>query len=94
MYLYRIGYLIEIKDVPESKPLVDYLRTLKYIKVKDDGKEIRKYHFTDEEMALLMRKKPTKDKLSEFLDRKQGKGAGIETVPKRVLTNLAKKRID
>ncbi len=85
-----MDYLIEIKDVPESKPLLDYLRTLKYVKVKEESKST--YHFTDEEMALPMRKKPTKDELSEFLDRKQGKGAGIETVRKRVLANLAKKR--
>ncbi|MFM2306052.1 MAG: hypothetical protein RLZZ367_721 [Bacteroidota bacterium] len=66
-----MNYLVEIKNGPESKPLFDYLRTLKYVKVIYENKGT--YHFTEEEMALPMRKKPTKSEPNEFLDRKQGK---------------------
>jgi hypothetical protein len=41
-----MDYLVEIKDVPESKPLLDYLRTLKYVKVKDEAsKPVKKTHY-------------------------------------------------
>jgi hypothetical protein len=43
-------------------------------------------------MALPMRKKPSQEELSDFLDRKQGKGSDLETVRKRVLKNLAANR--
>ncbi len=88
-----MDYLVEIKDVPESKPLLDYLRTLKYVKVKDEAsKPVKKRIVSDEEMALPMRRKPSKEELSDFLDRKQGKGTDLETVRKRVLKNLAANR--
>ncbi len=46
---------------------------------------------SDEEMALPTRRKPTKEELNKFLDRKQGKGIDLETVRKRVLGNYADK---
>ncbi len=88
-----MDYLIEIKNIPESKPLVDYLRTLKYVTVKKEkNKAVKKRVLTDEEMALPLRRKPTKDEFNEFLDRGQGKGSALETVRKRVLSNLAANR--
>ena len=88
-----MDYLVEIKNTPELKPLVEFLRTLKDVKVKkDEGKLAKKRILSYEEMGLPMRKKPTKEELNEFLDRKQGKGSDVETVRKRVLANLAANR--
>lgn len=86
-------YFIEIKETKESKPLVEHLCTLKYVKMKrESDKPTKKYHFTNEEMALPLKRKPNKEELNEFLDRKQGKGADVETVRKRVLAKLAANR--
>ena len=86
-------YLLEIKETKESKHLLEHLRTLKYVKVKNEGVKAKKqYRFTDEEMALPLKRKPTKEEFNEFLNRKQGKGAVVETVRKRILAKLATNR--
>jgi hypothetical protein len=83
-------YLFEIKETPESKTLIAKLRALKYVKHrKIVTKEEGSYHYTDEEMALPLRKKPTEKEFNEFLDRKQGKGHSLEEVRNRLLNNIA-----
>lgn len=86
-----MDYLVEIKNVPESKPLLDYLRTLKYVKVKDEEKPAKKYHFTDEEMALPFGRRPNKEELEEWLTRPDtDKGVKAETARKQLLKKLRK----
>lgn len=90
-YLYCMDYLIEIKDVPESKPLLDYLRTLKYVKVKEEGKVKSKYHFTDEEMALPGGPTPNQQQLEEWLTRPdKDKGTKAKTARNQLITKLRK----
>lgn len=83
-------YLFEIKETPESKMLIAKLRRLKYVKQRKVlTKEESPYHYTDEEMALPLHKKPTTNEFNDFLDRKQGKGRSIEEVRNRLLNSIA-----
>ncbi len=85
-------YFIEIKETPESKSLIAQLRTLKYVKIRSEEKHPkRKYHFTDEEMALPLGKKPNRKELEQWLTRPdKDKGCSAETVRKRLVKKLHK----
>jgi hypothetical protein len=85
-------YLVEIKETAESKPLLEHLRTLKYVKIKStQDKPVRKYRFTDEEMALPAGRNPGKEEFDEWLSRPdKDKGSDAETVRKRLVKKLRK----
>lgn len=85
-------YLLEIQETPESKPLLEHLRTLKYVKIKREGDNTKKkYHFTDEEMALPTGRKPTKEEFEEWLTRPdKDKGATGKAVRNRLVKKLRK----
>jgi hypothetical protein len=85
-------YLVEIKETTESKPLLEHLRSLKYVKVrKQKDKPATPYRFTDEEMALPAGKKPGKEEFEAWLTRPdKDKGASAETVRKRLVKKLLK----
>jgi len=59
-------YVIEIKETSESKPLIEHLRTLKYVKVK---KAERKSSSSGEIVASL--KKSEKSKRIPWQDAKK-----------------------
>ena len=84
-------YYLEIKETPESKSLLEHLRTLKYLKVTSQESKIRKYHFTDEEMALPG-VNATEAELENWLTKPdKDKGTEAEKVRKRLMTKLNKK---
>ena len=89
--LYNMTYLLEIKETPESKHLLEHLRTLKYVKVKNEnGKAKKQYHFTDEEMAMPG-VNPTQQEFEEWLTQTdKDKGSKGETVRKRLVEKLHK----
>jgi hypothetical protein len=46
-------YLVEIEETPNSKALIEHLKTLKYVKLKSTKKaSVKEYSFTEEDMAL------------------------------------------
>ncbi|HWB63142.1 MAG TPA: hypothetical protein VG603_06520 [Chitinophagales bacterium] len=46
-------YLLEIKETAESRPLIEHLKTLKYVKVTKSGKKkLQKPAITPEEIGL------------------------------------------
>lgn len=84
-------YYLEIKETPESKSLLEHLRTLKYVKVTPAGSKSKKYHFTDEEMALPG-VNASEAELEAWLTKPdKDKGTDAEKVRKRLVTKLNKK---
>lgn len=85
-------YIVEIKETAESKSLLEHLRTLKYVTVKNAGsKQEKPYHFTDEEMALPTGKVPDKEEFEKWLTRTdKDKGSAAEVVRKRLIKKLRK----
>jgi hypothetical protein len=45
-------YLVEIKETTESKPLIELLKTLKYVKLKKATREVQ----TDKEIVKAIKK--------------------------------------
>ncbi len=89
-------FLVEIDtSTKEGTAAINYLK-----QIKPAGKSVYIRKFTGEttiplspeELGLPFGRKPTKKEITEFLNRKQGKGADIEIVRRRILDKLAKSR--
>ena len=84
-------YLVEIEETPNSKALIEHLKTLKYVKLKSTKEaSVKEYSFKEEDMALPGANISTVDLEGWLKLPDNDKGATGEQARERLKKKLAK----